>query len=92
MATVITPRSFGNWNMDSMLINNINNEKPTIISGMTIGTTMALVKKFFFFYFPVFVVATAANVPKITAPEADINAIFKLVIMALTKSSSSKTS
>ena len=80
MQTVVTPRENDIPRYCSLNKNNINKEKPTIISGITIGIIMELLKNFLPGNFSFFVVAIVANNPKITAPVADIVAIFKLVI------------
>lgn len=72
-------------------MNNINNENPTMISGITIGIDIVFDRNFLPENFEFRVVVTAARSPNITDPVAEIDATFKLVIAEFKRSESSKT-
>ena len=79
--TVVIPRGKEIPKYFSLNKNNINKENPTIISGVTVGIIIALLKNFdpkdLLFLFVVTFVASNPNIMELVA---DMIAIFKLVI------------
>ncbi|GHT89446.1 hypothetical protein FACS1894113_4610 [Alphaproteobacteria bacterium] len=91
ITTVRTPLSFGQPMSDSENMNSIKSENPTMISGTTIGMTVTLFMNVFPKNLLLFELVTAVKLPRTIDAVADIIAISRLVMAALSNSSFLKT-
>ena len=82
ITTVVMLRPLGQPRNFSIPMNNINDDKPITMSGMTNGVVTAPTKKVFPRNLPNFATTIAAIVPRITANVAAIHAIFILIHVA----------